>query len=87
MLRRSTERLEDAVDHTLPRGPSLHLLALAVDEVPIKLTTASIDIHLGSPEPSGALPEVSGDPECGNNEESKVRLKEVFGGTDALAEG
>ena len=78
-------RLEDAGAETLPRGPGLHLLTLAVDQVPIKLTTTGVDVHLGGPEPSSALPEVSNDPEGHDDEESKVGLEEVFGGTDTLA--
>ena len=79
-------RLEDAGAETLPRRPGLHLLTLAVDQVPIKFTTTGVNVHLGGPEPSGALPEVSSDPEDHNNEQAKVRLEEVFGGTDALAD-
>ena len=80
-------RLEDTGDETLPRRPSLHLLALAVDKIPVELTTAGIDIHLRSPEPSSALPEVSGNPEGSNDKESEVSLEEVLGGTDTLADG
>jgi len=80
-------RLENAGEETLPRGPLLHLLALAVDEIPVKLTTAGIDVHLSSPEPSGALPEVTADPERSDNEGRKVGLEEVLSGTDALADG
>lgn len=74
-------RLEDAGQGTLPGGPGLHLLPLAVNEVPVELTTAGIDVHLSSPKPSSALPEVSGDPESGYNEESKVRLEELLRST------
>lgn len=80
-------RLEDTGSKTLPRGPGLHLLALTVDEIPVQLTTAGIDIHLSGPEPSGALPEVSSNPEDRDNKESEVRLEEVLGGTKVLADG
>jgi hypothetical protein len=74
------------VSETLPRRPGLDLLALAIDEVPVELTAASIDIHLGSPEPPGTLPEVSANPESGNDKESKIGLEEIFGGTNVLAD-
>jgi hypothetical protein len=69
---RPTERLEDAVSETLPGRPGLHLLAFAVDEVPVKLTTASVYVHLSSSEPSGTLPEVAGSPKERNYEQRKV---------------
>lgn len=83
----TTVRLEYAGKEALVGGPGLHLLALAVDEVPVELTAAGINIHLRCPEPSGTLPEVTGDPESDNDEESEVRLEEIFGGTNALADG
>ena len=79
-------RLEDTDDEALPRRPCLHFLALTVDEIPVQLTTAGIDIHLSGPEPSGALPEVSSNPEDRDDKESEVSLEEVLGGTDALAD-
>lgn len=81
------ECLEDTGTKTLPRRPGLHLLAFAVDEVPVKLTAASVNIHLGGPEPASALPEVSGDPESNDDEESKVGAEEVLSGTNPLANG
>jgi hypothetical protein len=75
-------RLEDAVVEALPRGPRLDLLALGVDEIPVKLTTASVDIHLSGTEPALALPEVAGDPESSNDEGSEVGREEVRGGTN-----
>ncbi len=79
-------RLENAVEKSLPCGPGLHLLALAVDEIPVKLTTASVNVHLGGPEPTGTLPEVTADPEEHDDEESKVRAEEFLGGTNAFAD-
>jgi hypothetical protein len=73
------------VEETLPRRPGLDLLALAVDEIPVELTTTSVDIHLCGSEPALALPEVTGDPESTDNESSKVGLEEVRGGTGLLA--
>jgi hypothetical protein len=75
-------RLEDAVVEALPRGPRLNLLALGVDEIPVELTTASVDIHLSGTEPALALPEVTRDPEGSDNEGSEVGGEEVRGGTD-----
>lgn len=43
----TAKHLKDAIGKTLPGGPGLHLLALGIDQVPVKLTTASIDVHLG----------------------------------------
>lgn len=73
------------MSETLPRRPSLHLLALAVDEVPVELTTAGVDVHLGSPEPSGALPEIAGSPEQRNYEQRKVGGEEIFSSSDTFA--
>jgi hypothetical protein len=75
------KRLKEAVQSALPRGHELNLLAFAVDQIPVKLTTASVDIHLGNCEPSLALPEVTGNPEGANDEESEVRLEELVRGT------
>lgn len=80
-------RLENAGGETLPRRPSLHLLTLAVDQVPVELTTAGINIHLSGPEPSLALPEVSTNPEGGDDEGRKVRLEELRGSTGLGADG
>ena len=79
--------LENTGGKSLPCRPGLHLLALAVNEIPIELTTAGIDVHLCGPEPTSALPEVTADPEKKDDEEGKVRTKEIFSGTDALANG
>jgi hypothetical protein len=72
------------VESALPGGPGLDLLTLAVDEVPVKLTATSIDIHLSDCEPALALPEVSGSPESSDDEKSKVRLEELIGCTSLL---
>jgi hypothetical protein len=75
----SWARLEDAVEEALPRGPCLDLLTLRVDQVPVKLTTAGVDVHLSCPQPALALPEVSDEPESCNDKERKVGLEEVRG--------
>ena len=80
-------RLKDAVEKSLPCRPSLYLLTFAVDEIPVELTTSSIDVHLCGPEPTSALPEITADPESKDDEEGKVRPKEILSGTDALANG
>jgi hypothetical protein len=72
------------VESALPGGPGLDLLALAVDEIPVKLTAASVDIHLSDCEPALALPEVSSSPESSDDEKSKVRLEELVGCTGLL---
>ena len=71
-------RLENAVKSTLPCRPGLHLLTLAVDEIPIELTTAAVDVHLSDREPSGTLPEVTADPEKGDDEQGKVSREELL---------
>jgi hypothetical protein len=63
------QHLKDAGHEALPRRPGLHLLALLVDEVPVKLTATSVDIHLCGSEPTLLLPEVTGDPESTNDED------------------
>jgi hypothetical protein len=73
------------VKSALPRGPGLDFLALAVDEIPVQLTTAGINIHLGNCEPSLALPEVTCDPESTNDEEGKVSLEKILGCASLLA--
>lgn len=72
-----SRRLEDAVGQTLPGGPGLHLLALPVDQIPVELATASVDVHLCDAEPTGALPEVATNPESGDDENGEVSLEEV----------
>lgn len=84
-LRCTRNCLEDAVEETLPRGPSGNLGTLPVDQVPVKLTTASVDIHLRSAEPTLTLPEVTGNPEGGNDKDGKVGLEKVARGTSLLA--
>jgi hypothetical protein len=85
---KGTRRLEDAVGQTLPGGPSLHLLALPVDQVPVELATASVNVHLGSPEPTGALPVVATNPESSDNKDGEVGGEEIRCGADAtIAEG
>lgn len=81
----NTTRLEDAGKETLPCGPGLHLLTLGIDEIPVKLTTASVDVHLGGSQPALALPEVTGNPEGSDDEDGKVSLEEIRGSTDVLA--
>jgi hypothetical protein len=76
--------LENAGEETPPRRPGLHLLALAVNEVPVELTTTSVDIHLCGSEPALALPKVTCEPESSDDEGSKVGLKEVRGSTSLL---
>ena len=80
-------RLKDAVEKSFPCRPGLHLLTLTVNEIPVELTTAGIDVHLCGPEPTSALPEITADPESKDDEEGKVRPKEILSGTDALANG
>lgn len=77
--------LEDAVHETLPCGPRGNFGTLPVDQVPVELTATSVDIHLSGAKPSLALPEVTSDPEDGNNENGEVRLKKVFGSSSLLA--
>jgi hypothetical protein len=73
------------VEETLPCRPGLDLLALAVDQVPVELTTTSVNVHLCGSEPALALPEVTGDPESTDNKGSEVGLEEIRGGTGLLA--
>jgi len=73
------------VEETLPRGPGGNLGTLPVDKVPVKLTATSVNIHLSGTEPSFTLPEVTGNPEGGNDEDGEVGLEEILGGTDLLA--
>lgn len=72
---------------TPPCGPSGNHGALLVDVVPVKLTAASVDVHLSGAEPSLALPEVASEPEGANNKDGEVGLEEVGGSTSLLALG
>jgi hypothetical protein len=75
------------VEETLPRGPSSNLGALPVDQIPVELTTASVNIHLSGAEPSLTLPEVTGNPKSGNDEDGEISLEEVARRTSLLALG
>lgn len=77
--------LENAVEETLPCGPSGNLSTLPVDEIPVKLTATTVDIHLSGAKPSLALPEVTSNPEGGNNENGKVSLEEIRSSSGLLA--
>lgn len=77
--------LEQAVEETLPRRLRRHLSALGVDKIPVELTATGVDVHLGSAEPSLALPEVTSNPESSDDESSEVGGEEVGGGTNLLA--
>lgn len=75
--------LEHAGSQTPPGRLQLHLLTLLVDQIPVKLTAAGIDIHLSSPEPSFALPEVSSGPEGSDDEDGKIGLEEIIGSAES----
>jgi hypothetical protein len=79
------QHLEDASADALPRWPGLHLLALLVDEVPVKLTATSVNIHLCGTEPTLLLPEVTANPEEGNDKDGEIRSEEVLDSTEPLA--
>lgn len=72
------------MEETLPRGPTGNLGTLLVDQVPVKLTTASVDIHLSSAEPTLTLPEVTGNPEGADDKDGKVSLEKFARGTSLL---
>ena len=72
---------------TPPDGPLGVLGTLGVDVLPVELSAASVHIHVGSPEPGLALPQVSGDPEGSHDEEGKVGSEEVLGSTKVGTDG
>ncbi len=69
--------LEQAIHKTPPRRLVPHFFTFLVNEIPVELTAASINIHLSCSQPSLALPEVSGKPESSDNKEGEVRLEKV----------
>lgn len=75
---RGTSSLHDLVESTLPGRPRGHLGTVRVDGIPVKLTSASVDIHLVGAEPTSALPEEPNDPEENNDGESEVLLEETI---------
>ena len=79
--------LENNVESTSPRRHSGDPGALGVDDLPVELAATSVDINLVGAEPPLALPEVSADPEEGDDEEGKVAVEEVVSGTDLGAKG
>lgn len=76
--------LEDASTEALPGWPGLHLLTLLVNQVPVKLTAASVNIHLGGPEPSLALPQETRSPEDKDDRESEIRLEEGVSSSNTI---
>lgn len=72
--------LKGLVDKASPGGHGGDAGALGVDVVPVELTAARVDIHLGSSEPTGALPEETDDPEEDDDEEGEVSVEELLDG-------
>ena len=81
------QALKGLVVKALPGWPGSHLSPLGVDQVPVKLTSAGVDIHLRSPQPSLSFPEVSAHPEEQYNRQSKIRNEEAFRSANVTADG
>jgi hypothetical protein len=78
-------RLEDVCQEALPSGPGSPLCALGVDVFPVKLSSARVDIHLGSAEPTLTFPGVTGNPKDKHTEERKVDVEEVLNSPNLLS--
>lgn len=79
--------LEGMSQGTPPSRHSSNLSSVRVDEVPVKLPPASVEINLRGLKPTLTLPNVSADPEETDAEESEVSIEELFGGSDVCANG
>lgn len=71
--------------NTSPRRPRRHLASIGIDLIPVQLTPAGVNVHLGCSEPALTLPEVSDNPEHNHNGCRKVLLEEALGGAYARA--
>ena len=67
----------------LPHWPAGNLRTVRVDNIPIELTTASVNVHLVRAQPAASLPEVANDPEEEDDGEGEVDLEEALGGVQA----
>lgn len=72
------------MEETTPRGVGGDLGTVCVDGIPIKLTTAGIDIHLVGAEPPSALPGETNEPEDNDAEEGKLALEETLDGVETI---
>ena len=71
--------LEKLVQNALPGWRRSKLSTEGIDFVPVKLTSATVDVNLADLLPTGAFPEVSDNPESNNDGEAKIRLEETLG--------
>lgn len=66
------------MQHAPPLGPRSNFGTVSVDGIPVKLTTARVDIHLVDAEPASALPGEADDPEDDDAEQGKLALEEAL---------
>lgn len=78
---------EPLVEQPLPRWIGSDLGLVRVDLIPVVLTATCIHVHVNSPQPGLALPQVANDPEDYDDRQSKHGAEEVLGGTIALLTG
>ena len=71
--------LEKLVQNALPGWRRSDLGTEGIDVVPVKLTSASINVNLAHLLPTSAFPEVPNNPESNNDGEAKIRLEETLG--------
>ena len=64
-----------------PCRQSSILGALSVDVVPVKLSSATVNVHLGRAEPALALPQVTTNPEEQYDKGGKVGVEELLSST------
>jgi hypothetical protein len=71
--------LDDKVDDATPLGQGSNSGTLSVDELPVNLPAAAVNVNLSGSEPALALPEVTAGPEEEHYRKGKVGLEEALG--------
>jgi hypothetical protein len=73
---------EQKISKPLPSWVACDLCSRGINQLPVDLSPASININLTRPQPARALPEVPTNPEHDHNWQREVSFEEIFSGTD-----
>jgi len=76
---RLNPQLEELAKHLPPGRPACVTGSLLVEDLPVDLAAARVDIDLGQLLPGGTLPCPADDVERNDHEEGEVRLEETLG--------
>lgn len=76
-IQRNKRSDENLVDGPLPRRHGRQLGAVGVDDVPVELAAANIDVDVARAQPRLALPGEADEPEEDDDGEGEVRLEEA----------